>query len=212
MTLSAASPALRVADFRLLVGELLLVGVDDLIEVLRQIAAHTSLEFGAQLRVERLDRAVPRFACSRGARSSLPPGCEKVVRNNKRLIAPVQGLARAGDFARPLRVAVRLLRSGMRRQAETNCRLAADQRRLVGFLRGVDRVEDRLGVVPVDVDRVPARRLEAGDLVDIVGEGGARRSVIPLSSQKTISLFSLRWPAMPIAPGSRLPSGRRRTR
>ncbi len=33
-----------------------------LIEVLRQIAAQPSLEFGAGLRIERLDRLVPLFA------------------------------------------------------------------------------------------------------------------------------------------------------
>ena len=58
----------------------------------------------------------------------------------------------------------------MGRQAKADRRLAGDHRRLVGILRRVNGVEDRLGIVPVDVERVPARRLEAGDLVDIVGD------------------------------------------
>ena len=55
-------PSLTGRDFRFFSGELLLIGVDDLTEVLRQIAAQPPLELGALLCVERLDRLVPRFA------------------------------------------------------------------------------------------------------------------------------------------------------
>ena len=157
-------------DLRLFIGKLLLVGVDHLIEVWRQIAAQPPLEFGAHLRVERLDRVVPRFALRRAARSRLAPGAENVVGDDERLVGPVQGLAGAGDLGRPLRVTVRLLGSRVGWQAEADRRLAGDHRRLVGILRRMDGVEDRLRIVPVDVGRIPARRLEAGDLVDVVGE------------------------------------------
>ena len=138
-------------DLRLFIGKLLLVGVDDLIEILRQIAAQPPLEFGALLRVERLDRAVPRFALRRAARSRLAPSGENVVGDDERLVGPVQVLARAGDLGRPLRITVRLLGSRVGWQAKADRRLAGDHRRLVGVLRRVDGVEDRLGIVPVDV-------------------------------------------------------------
>ena len=152
------------------VGKLLLVGVDHLIEVLRQIAAHPALEFGAQLRVERFNRAVPFFALCRAARPRLAPRRENVVGNDKRLVGPVERLARAGDLGRSLRITMGFVGSRVGWQAKADRRLAGDHGRLVGILRRVDRVEDRLRVVPVDMGRVPARRLEAGDLVDVVGE------------------------------------------
>src|SRR5580698_6931879 len=65
---------------------------------------------------------------------------------------------------------MRLLSSGMGWQAKADCGLAGDHRRLVGFLGSVNSVQDRLGIVTVDMKRIPARRLKTGDLINVVGK------------------------------------------
>ena len=67
------------------------------------------------------------------------------------------------------------------------------------------------GIMTVDPLGCPAQRLEAGDRIVVDGEAGRRRRWrCELSSQRTISLLSLRWPASEIAswlmPSIRQPS------
>ena len=57
------------------------------------------------------------------------------------------------------------------------------------------------GIVAVDVLGVPAGGLEARDLVEMSASDSGPSMEMPLSSQRTISLLSLRWPASRSPPG-----------
>ena len=80
----------------------------------------------------------------------------------ERRIGPVQLLARALDLLLAQRLAVGGGLAGLGRRAVADRRLARDQPRLgaIGARLG-ERLRDRLGVLAVDRDRVPAARLEA---------------------------------------------------
>src|SRR5262249_39787627 len=79
---------------------------------------------------------------------------------------PTELLARAADFIGAERRAVGLLRACLIRRAEADDGAAGDQRGPVAALRLLERLGDRLGIVPVDARRRPARGLEALDLID----------------------------------------------
>src|SRR5208337_547861 len=95
-------------DFRRVFSELALVGVDDAVEVFRKITAHAPLELGPLLRLERREPLPPRVVLQLAARADLPPCGENFVRHDERLVGPVEILARAGDFGRAGRLAMRL--------------------------------------------------------------------------------------------------------
>lgn len=65
---------------------------------------------------------------------------------------------------------MRLVGAGLGRRAEADRGLAGDHRRLVGMAGRLDGIGDRFRILAVDVAGVPAGRLEAGDLIGVVGQ------------------------------------------
>src|SRR5262249_35654427 len=104
------------------------------------------------------------------------PGLQDVVGDLEGRRAPSELLTRALDLLYAERLAVGGRLSGLGRRAVADHRLAGDEPglRAIGA-RLLEGGRDGLRVVAVDADRVPARGLEAGDLV--VGDGEARRPV-----------------------------------
>ena len=102
--------------------------------------------------------------------ADIAPGGQHVVGDLERAVIPAQRLLPAQEFVGAERLAMGFRGARFGRRAEADGGLAGDQRRAVGRLRLRDRGRDRLLVVAVDPDRVPAMGLEARHLVDIVGE------------------------------------------
>src|SRR5208337_4273037 len=114
--------------------ELALVGVDHTVEVFVKIAADAPLELGPLLRLEPREPRSPGVVLRLAARANPPPGGKNVVRYDERVIRPIEIFARARDFGRARRLAMRLVGPGSGRQTEADRRLAGDHRRPVGVL------------------------------------------------------------------------------
>ena len=106
---------------------------------------------------------------------------------------------------------MRLGRARARRGAIADGGAAGDQARLVGLFAPLPGGEDGLGVMAVDAHGVPAAGLETLDLVDESATDSGPSMEMPLSSQSTMSRFSLNGRRWRWLPATRLPSGRRRT-
>ena len=165
------------------------------------------------LRRRAWQRAAPRpCAAPRPALPAARQAASTSAGTSKARMRPAELLARALDLVGAQRLAVRRGLALLGRRAVADDGLAGDQRRLVGAARAA-RWRRRS---PRDrgrrcATRAPARGLEARDLVVGHGKRGRRRRWrSELSSNSTISLLSLRWPASEIAswlmPSIRQPS------
>ena len=133
-------------DLRRLRGELALVGVDDAVEVLGQVAAHTPLEFGARSRVEPGEPCPPGLVLRLAARADRPPGGENVVRARRtarrassgscarRRPRPRRAPRRAPCSSRPWSAG--RSRSSSCRRSSSGCRRSARRARRSGSRRG----------------------------------------------------------------------------
>ena len=121
------------------------------------------------------------------SRTGLAPGRQYVVRDDEGWRIPVQRLACAGDLFLAERRAMRGLGAGLGRRAKADRRLGGDQGRAVGLLRSLDCRGDGVRIVAVDVEGVPAGRLDARDLVGRVRQGDRTvdrdRVVVPEDDQ-----------------------------
>src|SRR6202012_155410 len=97
------------------------------------------------------------------------PGLQHVVGNLERAVIPAQRLLGAGKLFGTERLAMGLVGAGLVRRAVADGGLAGDHRGTVGGLRLGDGGSNRLLVLAVDVNRIPAVSLEPRYLVDIVG-------------------------------------------
>ncbi len=139
--------------------------------VLRQLAGDAPLELGALVGWQRLQALAPggvRAPSSAGRRRARARATS--VGTSKARLRPAELVARALDLVGAERRAVAFLGAGLGRRAEADHRAAGDQRRPIGEPRLLDRDRDRVGVVPVDAGRGPARRLESLHLVDRIGK------------------------------------------
>ena len=129
--------------------------------LLRQLAAHATLELGREFRELRLVSCerwpATGFELAPRSRASQPLRISSGI--TKRLVRPLELLARRGDFLCAERGAVRRFGALLVRRAVPDDRLAADQRRAVVLRLGRDdRGFDRLGIVAVDVRQRRASR------------------------------------------------------
>src|SRR5690606_1274512 len=97
-------------------------------------------------RVEFRETAAPVLADGRAARARLAPEIENVRGDFKRRVRPAEFLARALDLFGAERRAVGLFAVRLGRRAIADVRLAGDQRRAIGLLRGFNRLGDGFGI------------------------------------------------------------------
>ena len=157
-------------NLRLVFREFFLVLGDRCIEAAGDFAREAAFEGDAGLRRGFGQTGFPCLAFLDGAQAGEAPGVENVRRNGKCFGFPAERLAGGSDFVRAEWRAVGGLGAGLGRCAEADGRLAGDERRLVGFLRGLDGAGNRFGIVAVDVDRVPAGGCEARKLIGGIRE------------------------------------------
>ena len=147
-----------------------------------------------------------------GLIADVAPDRGNSLRHFERRRAPAKLFAGAFDLLGAERRAMDACRARLRRRAIADHRLAGDQARPVGRLRvGRALCRDRLGIMAVDADRIPASRLEARDLIDGIGEVDraidSDTIIVPEDDQLR---QSCRWPASAIAswlmPSIRQPS------
>ena len=93
------------------------------------------------------------------------PRIQNFIRNDERLVRPVDCLADARDLFRPVWAAMGRAGAGDPGRAKADDGLAGDQRGAVGILGGQKRAAHRIHVVAVDARDIPARCLEALHLV-----------------------------------------------
>ncbi len=132
---------------------------------LRQLAPRTAIEFPGELRMRRpiaAEELAPR-SLGRGTRPAVIPSRAQLIRHDKRLVGPVQCLARGGHFVRTERLAVSGGGSLFIRSAPTDDGFATDQRRTGRLGTGsLDRCQQRLRIMTIDVrDHVPVISLES---------------------------------------------------
>ncbi len=158
-------------------------------------------------------RGEPRFP-HRAARSRAPaggaPGGEAVLGDLEGRLGPVRDCRAPLRF--PRRRAARRGSSGalLVGRAEADGGAAGDEGRPRRCLAPRRARLSTARIVAVDRRSVPARGLEARELVHAGGERGRPSMVMRLSSHSTISRLSFRWPARSIAswltPSIRQPS------
>src|SRR5262249_9009095 len=129
----------------------------------RQRAADAALEFGPAGRRLSLEPIVPGLVRGLARKRGAPPHLAHLGGNGEGAFRPTQLLARAAVCIDATWRAVGLLRACLIRRAEADDGAAGDQRGPVAALRLLERLGDRLGIVPVDARRRPARSLEALD-------------------------------------------------
>ncbi len=118
----------------------------------------------------------PKRALARPALSDAAPSEQHWFGDLERRGRPAELFARAFDFFVAQRLAVRRRLAGLRRRAIADGGLASDEPGLGGIRAGSAQCGgDRIRIVAVDLDGVPARGLEAGGLV--VGDRQGRRPV-----------------------------------
>ena len=124
------------------------------------------LEGFALARVKLLPTLLPSLAHRATTRACRAPRIQHVRRHLERRTLPAELLARAGNFFGTERRAVRRGRARLLRRAIADHGLAGDEPRLaVVGLRRRERLAHGVHVVAVDGERIPARRLEAPDLI-----------------------------------------------
>ena len=150
-------------DLRRVCGELALVGVDDRVEVLGQLAADAPLEFGAPFadRARRASPAMPRAAACRARRPSRQ-AARMSSGHDEGLVRPVEVLARAGDLGRaraPRHAPCSFRPWSAGRSRSSSCRRSSSGGRTFCAARTALRIAS--GSCPSIAARVPAGGLEA---------------------------------------------------
>src|SRR5262249_13372432 len=121
--------------------------------VFRNLAADAALEFGAAGRRLSVETIVPGQVCGLARKSCAAPHLTHLRGNGEGALGPTEALSHATDFLGAERGTVGLLRPCLARRAEADDGAAGDERRPVVRLRLLQRLGDRLGIVPVDARR-----------------------------------------------------------